>query len=106
MNYLIPANTKKSALIFNMFRPIDLIILGSGAGLTFILLFILKENTALMLIIKLFPLVITALLVTPIQNYHNTLVFITEIYDFYSSRRIYTWKGWCVRSEYNSEQKN
>ena len=36
--YLIPANTKKSLLIFGMLRPVDAIILGTGIGISVILL--------------------------------------------------------------------
>jgi hypothetical protein len=37
--YLIPANSKKSLLIFSAFRTTDMIILGAGGLLTVIFLF-------------------------------------------------------------------
>jgi hypothetical protein len=39
--YLVPANSKKSTLIFSLFRPIDLLIFGIGTVITFVLLMIL-----------------------------------------------------------------
>lgn len=40
--YLIPANSKKSLLIFNMFRPFDLFLLLTGG--TFTLLFLDRKS--------------------------------------------------------------
>lgn len=101
--YLIPANTKKSLLIFNAFRTFDLILFGSGALLTLILLFALPGDTILTLIIKLAPASITGLLVMPVPHYHNVLVFIIELYNFYMNKRIYLWKGWCAN--YGTEKE-
>ena len=36
--YLIPANTKRGKLILGYFRMIDMIILGVGIAITFVLL--------------------------------------------------------------------
>ena len=44
-NYLIPANSKKSQLILGYFTPLDLILFGSGCGLTILLLVILQNAT-------------------------------------------------------------
>lgn len=42
---LVPANTKKSLLVFGMFRPLpDLLILSGGVGLTVVLLLIRKRQ--------------------------------------------------------------
>lgn len=98
--YLIPSNSKKSQLILGVFRLVDTYILGAGAILTLVLLFVLPGTTLIILVLKLAPLVICASLVLPIPNYHNTIVFIREIYSFYSNRRVYLWKGWCVRNEF------
>ena len=54
--YLIPANSKKGQLIFNMFRPIDLIIFAVGACTTLILMFAIQATTMFALIIKLAPI--------------------------------------------------
>lgn len=98
--YLIPANSKKGQLIFNIFRPIDLIIFASGTCATLILMFVISSSDFLALIIKLAPIVVCGLLILPIPHYHNVLMFIRDIIDFYSNRRVYLWKGWCARDEY------
>lgn len=96
--FMIPANTKKSQLIFNIFRGVDLIIFGTGASLTLIFLFMFQGNSLVEMIIKLAPVGVTGFLVMPVPHYHNILVFLTEVYNFYNSRRVYIWKGWCVSS--------
>ncbi|MBQ6816796.1 MAG: hypothetical protein IJO27_00020 [Bacilli bacterium] len=95
--FLIPANSKKSMLIFGTFRPIDLIILGCGIGATLLMLITLPINNGLpILIIALLPLLVTGLLVFPVANYHNTLTVLVTIYQFYTSRQKFIWKGWCA----------
>jgi len=95
--YLIPANTKNGTLIFNLFRPIDLIIFGIGAG-TSLLCFILGFGNDMLSTIVIFsPAVITGMLVTKIPNYHNILVVISEAIMFVAGRQRYIWKGWCYR---------
>lgn len=94
--YIIPANSKKSILIFGLFRMVDLIIFSVGAVFTLFFLFVLPGTNIGSLIIKLLPLLIALFLVLPIPNYHNTLVLIREVVDFFMNRRIYLWKGWCV----------
>ena len=75
-NYLIPANSKKSQLIFNVFRIIDLIILLTGAFITTMLMFIFKGDTVKELAIKLAPVGICLFLVMPLPFYHNVLVYL------------------------------
>ena len=43
-NYLIPANSKKSQLILNAFRGVDLMVMGAGAFLTLALMFIIPGD--------------------------------------------------------------
>jgi len=102
--YLIPANSKKGQLIFNMFRPIDLVIFAAGACATLIMMFVIPDLSMITLIIKLAPVVVCALLVMPIPNYHNVLMFLKDAVAFYSNRRIYLWKGWCVMDEFSEKQ--
>ena len=45
--YLIPANTKAGALILGYFRPVDLIILGSGVLITLLLLIVVQTTNTL-----------------------------------------------------------
>lgn len=94
--YLIPANSKRGQLIFNYFRPVDLVIFGVGLTVSFLLLIILGTGSLLQTILVLAPAAVGALLVAPIPNYHNVLVFITSIYWYLNNRRNYIWKGWCV----------
>lgn len=94
--YLIPANSKKSQLIFNVFRIIDLIILCTGAFITLVLMFVFKGDSILELVIKLAPVGIALFLVMPIPFYHNVLVFIQEVYIYFSNPTKYFWRGWCA----------
>ena len=98
--FLVPANTKKSILIFGMLRPIDAIILGTGIGISVIMLLIFSNAGTLLTVISCIPMVITLALVLPIPNYHNVLVALQSILRCYRERRNYHWKGWCVYDEF------
>ena len=103
---LVPANTKKSMLIFGMFRLLpDVLILTIGFAITIMLLLILgnNANTWTLLICSL-PMLIGVILVLPISNYHNTLCAIQSIIEFYNGRKKYIWKGWCPRNEYKENK--
>ena len=102
--YIIPANTKNGKLIFNIFRPIDLGIALIGLFITLILFFAITSNDTWATIIKILPFGIGAILVVPIPNYHNVLCLLKDVWSFISNRRVYAWKGWCVRSEYGEKQ--
>ena len=99
-SYLIPANSKKSMLLFGLFTKFDLILVSSGAGVTLFLLFAISPNSLWTAIICLLPLLVTAFLVIPIANYHNVLTIIKETINFFYSRRNYKWRGWCYRDEF------
>lgn len=106
--FLIPANTKRGQLIFSIFRPIDLAILLTGVSVTFILLIILSNIDAdsWIKILAVFPGLICVGLVVPIANYHNVLVCIGEVINYYSNNRNYKWRGWCAVYESKlSEQR-
>ena len=96
--FLIPANSKKSMLIFGVFNVTDLIIFGSGCLLTFILLMIMNNNTVEHAVIIILPALITGMLVMPIPNQHNLRTFIGNVYSYFSNRRTYFWRGWCMRN--------
>lgn len=98
--YLIPANAKKSTLIFGIFNRFDLILVSSGVVATVLLLLIFSPSSMGLAIICLLPLLVCAFLVVPVPNYHNILTLIREIIDFFYSRRNYKWKGWCYRDEF------
>ena len=97
-NYLIPANSKKSQLYFGLFRGVDFGVLGIGILITLVLVFAIPGETLLLMVLKLLPLGITVLLVMPVANYHNVLVYIQEIINFYSEQKRFKWKGWCMTS--------
>lgn len=99
MNYLIPANAKRGQYIFGIFRPKDLVIFGIGLLATIILVMFMPMDKTWAAIVAITPVLICALLVAPVAYYHNVLQLLIEIYQFFSSRRIYFWKGWCIYDE-------
>lgn len=102
--FLIPANTKRGQLIISMFRPVDLAIFITGVSITLVLLLIFAKLDAgtVLMVIALFPALVSAVLVIPVANYHNVLVAIQELINFYSNNRNYKWRGWCA--EYESKR--
>lgn len=105
MQYLIPANTKKSMLIFGLFTTFDLILFGVGIGVTILLLLIVSPSSLLTAFIDLAPAVVCGFLVLPVPNYHNIRVVIQELYSFYTTRQKFIWKGWCVKDEYGESKQ-
>ena len=104
--YLIPANAKKGTLIFNVFRPFDLILFCIGIGVSLLALTIVPSSNMLAVTIALLPVGICGLLVLPIPNYHNVLCALGSIYRFYSERRRYVWKGWCFYEQFKDSGTN
>ena len=92
-SYLVPANTKKSLLILSVLRPFpDTIILGVGIAITVIALMIIGNNTSIgITLLACIPMIISLALVLPIPNYHNTLVALQSVINFYKGRRNYIW---------------
>ena len=99
--YLVPANSKKSRLIFGFFTPRDLIVCGVGGLLTLVILVVLKDPAMWELILAVLPLLTAATLVFPIANYHNVLQLLINIFSFIFNRKKYYWKGWCVKDGTN-----
>lgn len=97
--YLIPANAKRGNLIFNIFRPIDLIIFGIGFGISMILIMFVPMNNLVITLLVLAPVLITGFLVIPIPNYHNVLTVLLSIWKYVRNQKIYKWKGWCFYEE-------
>ena len=95
-NYLIPANTKKGQLILGIFKPFDLLLFGTGIGITLLFLLIIPMTSTAVTIIILLPALITGFLVVPVPNYHNMLTVISELIEFFTNQRSYKWKGWCI----------
>ena len=105
--YLIPANANRGKLIFGFFRPVDLIVFGSGIGLTLILLLIFQNSLSSGAVAfgVISPALITGFLVLPVPNQHNIMVVIGNIYRFYFvDRRKFVWKGWCCLDGKEDEQ--
>ena len=96
MNYLIPANTKKSLLKFGVFNTFDLILFGSGIAVSLLLLLILPIEQLSFAIIAILPGLVTGFLVFPIPYYHNVLTVIINFFTFFTTRQQFVWKGWCV----------
>ena len=94
--YLIPANSKKSVLIFGMFRWIDIGIGVAGAAVSFILFTIFRPAVIWDVVLIMLPLFFCALLITPVPYQHNVLTFIRNVIDYFTNRRIYKWRGWCI----------
>ena len=103
--FLIPANAKKGTLIFNIFRPFDLILFCSGAFVSLILLTVISTTNIIAVLLALMPGFICCLLVFPIPNYHNTLCALISIYNFYTKRRKYVWKGWCFNEQFTRDDE-
>lgn len=104
-SYLIPANSKKKLLIFGWFNTFDLILFCSGIALTLILMISMPVGELLFAIIALLPAATALLLVFPVQNYHNVLTVIISTYRFFTTRRCFIWKGWCVENGEETDQK-
>ena len=96
-SYLIPANSKKSMLILGFFNVTDLIIFGTGLFITFMLLFVINTDNLKQAGIIIAPALFVSFLVLPVPNHHNIRTLFKNIYIYFSNRRRYFWKGWCLR---------
>ena len=105
MNYLIPANSKKSLLILGVFELFDLILFIVGLILSILLLFFVSPTSLLWAMIDIAPALICGFLVMPIPNYRNTRILLMEVYSFYTRREKFIWKGWCVNDEYGEKKQ-
>lgn len=85
--------------------PIDLIIFGSGLTVTFILVMILPMQITWVSILAILPGIITGILVLPIAYYHNVRQLIVEIFQYFTKRNRFIWKGWCFLDESESGTK-
>lgn len=103
--YLIPANAKKSQLIFGLFRWIDLGVLGTGIFISLILLLVVNGDSLINMFLKLFPVLFSIFLVFPIPYYHNVMEFIKDAYKYYTNPRRYYWRGWCASYVDGDEEK-
>lgn len=95
-NFLIPANTKKSMLLFGLFTKTDLILFLIGIGVSLVLLLALPIEKIVFAIIALMPAVVCAFLVMPVPNYYNMRTLLASAIGFFVNQRKFKWKGWCV----------
>jgi len=95
-NFLIPANSKKSMLIFGLFTKYDLILFLAGIGLSLLLLVILPIEEITFAIIAILPALVCGFLVLPVPNYYNMRTLIASAVSFFTEQRKFKWKGWCV----------
>ena len=58
--------------------------------------FVFEGDTVGELVFKLSPVMISGLLVMPIPYYHNGLVFLQELYLYFTRQSRYIWRGWCA----------
>lgn len=102
---MIPANTKRGQLILGFFMPIDLIIFGGGLGITLLLVMILPMDITWVAVLAIMPGILSGLLVAPVAYYHNIRQLLVEIYQYFTRRNKYVWKGWCFLDESESKSK-
>lgn len=95
-DYLIPANSKKSLLIFGAFTTNDFILISIGGAVTVLLLLILPIENIAFAVAAILPALVCSFLVFPIPNYHNMLNILRNIYKFYTTEQKLMWKGWCL----------
>ena len=103
--YLIPANSKKSLLWFGLFNTFDLILFGSGVLASLILMALVPTGGNWLIIAAIVaPAVVTGFLVFPVPNYHNVLTLMISVWNFFTTRQRFIWKGWCVSDEFKEEE--
>ena len=104
--YIIPANSKKSQLIFSLFTPFDLILFSTGIVTTIILLLIIRTNNIFVMLLLIMPALVTGLLVMPIPNYHNVMGLLKSMINYYQNNKRYYWRGWCVKYVYGRDYED
>jgi len=106
MDYLIPANTKRSALILGLFKPSDLWILAGGLIVSLFMFVLLKNDTVFAIAMKLAPIGLAVLLVMPVPHRHNVAKFIMILIEYYliDTQKEFKWRGWCARSEFSDKK--
>lgn len=103
--YLIPANSKKSALYFGLFNKFDLALFGIGVAATLLMMTIIPSGGSwIKVVLIIAPAVVTGFLVFPVPNYHNVLTLMRSVWYFFTTRQRFVWKGWCVRDEFKEEE--
>ena len=104
--YLIPANSKKSKLIFSIFTWQDLILFGIGLSTSLLLMATIRTDDIFIMALLVAPAIITGTLVLPIPNYHNVLGFLRSMVSFINNNKQYYWRGWCVKDVYGRDYES
>ncbi|HHX94079.1 MAG TPA: hypothetical protein GX690_03180 [Tenericutes bacterium] len=95
MQFLVPASAKRGNLIFNMYRPIDLMFLIPGLLISVFMLMIFGQTNYALLIISVLPGALVVLLTMPLPNYHNGFVFFGNVIKhFFIKQNQFRWRGW------------
>ena len=102
--YLIPANSKRGNLIFNIFRPVDLVIFMIGVGITLLSLMIFRTSNTVLLFVILAPAAVSSALVLPVPNQHNVLVLLGAIFMYFTKQHKFKWKGWSIYEKFEQEK--
>lgn len=102
--YLIPANSKKSMLIFGLFNMFDLILFGTGLGISLICVMFIPLTNTWITIAAIAPGLVTGLLVMPVPYHHNVLTVLLTVYEFFTTRQKFVWRGWCVTHEQDGQK--
>ncbi len=104
--FIIPANSKKSQLILSYFTLSDLIILGTGVGISIISFLIAKGASFQVMLVLSLPALIGGFLVLPLPPYyHNVRQFIKNMNRYLFGIKKYYWRGWCASYGDKSEHK-
>ncbi len=103
--YYIPANSKRSLLMFGIFKPFDFGMFVAGIFVSFILLLLIPTGSFISSIFAIMPGAIVCFLVLPLPNYYNVRTFMSNAWRFYTIRQKFIWKGWCVLSEESREER-
>ena len=102
--FLIPANSKKSLMIFGLFTSFELILFSCAIAISLFLLIVLPVEQLLFAIIALSPACIIGFLLMPVPHYHNVLTVLKSCWEFYTTRQKFIWKGWCFNDGEEKEK--
>lgn len=96
MNHIAPKNFKRGRLIANKYRLIDLIIafLLISTSVITVLTYVLNNGTNLVVIlIMLIPCLFAALILIPLDFYHNIIQRIFLWFLYLTSKKQWKWQG-------------
>lgn len=97
MQFNSPKNFKKGRLIYNRYRPVDLLVGGIAIALTviseMIYLLVLNGQSIGILALLCFPALIGVCLLIPFEIYHNPLEMIRLYLVYRKKTKRYIWAG-------------